>query len=85
MCISLATAALIGAGTAAVGAVSSLEQGRRSRSQARSAERAMARTEADAANAGNARVAQRRRALARNSLMAAPGTDGQSGRQTLGG
>lgn len=86
MCISMATAALIGAGASAVGTIASIDNARRSRNHASDAARAAAETEARAAQSSNATLAARRRAMKANSLTTDASTGmASAGRATLGG
>lgn len=88
MCISAAMLAAIGSATAAVGTIYGVDQQRKQANHARdAATAAAAKVETDAANSANARVAQRRRALAANSLVTDQSASGMAstGRATLGG
>ncbi len=76
------------AATAAVGSVAATVYGiDQSRKQANHAADAQAKVETTAAQTANARLAQRRRALASNSLVTDQGASGMAstGRSTLGG
>lgn len=84
MCISAAMLTAIGAATSAVGTIYAADQQRKQANHARDAQ---AKAEADAAQSANARLAQRRRALASQSLVTDQSTSGMAstGRATLGG
>ena len=91
MCVSAATAAVISAVVGAGAAAYSADQSRKTANRRLDQERALAaRTEANAANTANYRLAQRRRALSAQSL--ATGAEDvmssgmlNGGKPTLGG
>lgn len=85
MCISAAMLTAIGSATAAVGTIYGIDQQRKQANQARDAQK---KAETDAAQTANARLAQRRRALASQSLVTDQATTSgmaSAGRVTLGG
>lgn len=85
MCISAAMLTAIGGATAAVGTIYAADQQRKQANQARDAQK---KAEAEAAQSANALLAQRRRALASQSLVtdqAATSGMASAGRTTLGG
>lgn len=90
MCISAATAMLIAAGTSAAATIYSADRQRKSANEAADAARnAQAQAETASTQTANARIAQRRRALAANSLVTdqSAGQTGMAsaGRASLGG
>lgn len=90
MCISAATAMLIGSLASAAGTIYNADRQRKAAHEAADAARnAQAQAETSGAQTANARIAQRRRALAANSLVTdqSAGQTGMAapGRTSLGG
>ena len=87
MCISAVAATLLAAGAGAAATVYSVDQSRKQANQARDAAAgAQAQVDTTATQTANARLAQRRRALASNSLVTDQSTGmASAGRATLGG
>ena len=88
MCISAAMLAAVAATTAAVGTIHGIDQSRKqANTQADRAREAQAQVDTSATQTANARLAQRRRALAANSLVTDQSSSGMAsaGRVTLGG
>ncbi len=81
MCISAATALLIGAGASVA---AGLYQADQAASAAKSAKKERQRAEAEAAHRANAEIAMRRKAMQEQSLFTGGGDSGTGGRQTLG-
>lgn len=87
MCISAVAATLLAAGAGAAATVYSVDQSRKQANQSRDAATAAAeKVDTTATQTANARLAQRRRALASNSLVTDQSAGmASAGRATLGG
>lgn len=87
MCISAAMLAAVAATTAAVGTIHGVDQSRKqANTQADRAREAQAQVDTSATQTANARLAQRRRALASSSLVTDQSAGmASAGRATLGG
>lgn len=87
MCISAAMLTAVAAAGSAVASIYGIDQSRKQANQARDAAKAdQAKIETTAAQNANARMAQRRRALAANSLVSDQSSGmASAGRETLGG
>ena len=87
MCISAALVSSLAAAGSAVASIYGIDQSRKQANQARDAAREQqAKVETTATQTANARLAQRRRALASNSLVSDQSSGmASAGRATLGG